>query len=146
MHIVNSVLTIPPSITVLAAAANFKFFVSILTKGNFISQASDSFSTHILGISDITGFVPDTQNSLDTFNDLVTTSSQAELNGIFKYHLIQGVVAFSDSLTDGKEIKTLQGNNVTIHVGPDGTKYVNGLRIISTDYTISNGVLHVIDG
>lgn len=55
-------------------------------------------------------------------------------------------MAFSPDLTDGLQIKTLQGRNLTIHVGPDGTKYVNGLRIIDTDYSIANGVLHRIDG
>lgn len=144
MHIINNVLVYPKSL--LNLGPQFSFFVTILTKGNFINTASDSFSTQILGMTDIMGFIPDSQSALDTFTGLVATGTQADLNGVFKYHLTQSQVTYSSGLVDGLKIKTLQGRNLTIHIGPDGTKYVNGLRIITTDYLMSNGVLHRIDG
>jgi uncharacterized surface protein with fasciclin (FAS1) repeats len=47
-------------------------------------------------------------------------------------------------LTDGLSLKTTNGANLTIHVQGDKT-YVNAARILSTDYIISNGVVHIID-
>jgi uncharacterized surface protein with fasciclin (FAS1) repeats len=47
-------------------------------------------------------------------------------------------------LTDGLSLKTTNGANLTIHV-QDGKTYVNAAQVLSTDYIISNGVVHVID-
>lgn len=57
-----------------------------------------------------------------------------------------GFVGVSSDLTNMEVIRTVQGSNLTIFVGPDGSKYVNNVRIIATDYLINNGVLHTIDG
>ena len=41
-------------------------------------------------------------------------------------------------------MKASNGINLTIHV-QDGETYVNSAKVLSTDYIISNGVVHVID-
>lgn len=43
-------------------------------------------------------------------------------------------------------LTTLQGANLTIRVGDDGSKFVNGAKILETDFLVANGVLHTIDG
>jgi len=63
---------------------------------------------------------------------------------MLEYHGIQGTVAYSPMLTDGKTFKTVQGGEVTVTV-LNGSVYVNAAKIIDPDYLISNGVLHVID-
>jgi uncharacterized surface protein with fasciclin (FAS1) repeats len=60
------------------------------------------------------------------------------------YHFVQGEVAYTPDLTSGKKLKTVQGNDVTITV-LNGSIYVNNQRIISPNYLISTGVLHLIE-
>lgn len=52
-HVINSVLQYPKSL--LDQAPQFSFFVSILTKGNFVNTEVDSFSTRVLAMTDIMG-------------------------------------------------------------------------------------------
>ena len=70
--------------------------------------------------------------------------TQADVFAMLEYHGIQGTVAYSPMLTDGKTFKTVQGGEVTVTV-LNGSVYVNAAKIIDPDYLISNGVLHVID-
>lgn len=60
------------------------------------------------------------------------------------YHWIQGQVKYSTDLTDGLQLKTFQGGNVTISV-INGTTYVNAAKIIDPDFMMAKGVLHLMD-
>lgn len=128
-----------------ATLSNFGYFISVLTQGGFLTTASSPFSEGIIMMSDITIFVPNSQTALDTLTSLTAEPKPENLNDVLKYHL-GSTVQYGEDLQNGKTIKTLQGDDVTIHISPDGTKYVNGIRIISTDNLIANGVAHVIDG
>src|SRR5256885_7919068 len=60
------------------------------------------------------------------------------------YHFLHGEVAYTSSLTNGKKLKTVQGNEITVTVLNDSI-YLNDVRIIDPNYLISTGVLHLIE-
>ena len=72
-----------------------------------------------------------------------------ELNEILTYHLISGNVS-SSQLTDGEEVPTLNGKNITVEIfkGPNGDSVVvldHHARVINADNFVTNGVFHEID-
>ena len=94
----------------------------------------------------MTYFFPNTAGALATFKSMSSALTQQQRNTILEYHVVTGFVGVSSVLTNKEVIRTVQGSNLTIFVGPDGSKFVNDVKIIATDYLINNGVLHTIDG
>ncbi|XP_071171550.1 protein sll1483-like [Mytilus edulis] len=64
------------------------------------------------------------------------------LTEVLTYHVIP-LTYYSAGLKN-LSVKTVEGNNVTIRVSPDGVK-INQARVIVADQSVSNGVFHVID-
>jgi hypothetical protein len=50
----------------------------------------------------------------------------------------------SASLSDGQEIKTVQGQNITVTINDDGV-FINNAKVTVVDLEAANGVVHVID-
>jgi transforming growth factor-beta-induced protein len=65
-----------------------------------------------------------------------------KLKSILLYHVVPGKVT-ADQVTKLSEAVTAQGQKVTIAVA-DGVK-INDARVVKTDITTGNGVIHVID-
>lgn len=61
------------------------------------------------------------------------------------YHVINGTVAYSSTLTNGTSVPTLAGPNVTITISDDDV-FVNSAKVVIPDVLVANGVVHVIDG
>lgn len=68
------------------------------------------------------------------------------LGAILKYHVVAGKVVAADAVKlDGKSAKTLNGKEFKVEV-KDGGVLLNGkVKVVKTDITASNGVIHVID-
>ena len=66
-----------------------------------------------------------------------------DLTEILKYHIAEGRW-MTDDLYDGLQIQTAQGQYLNISQNETGT-FVNGSKIISTDFEAYNGIIHVID-
>merc|ERR1712003_115842 len=66
-----------------------------------------------------------------------------QLTDVLTYHVVSGAKAMSTDLTDGQEIKTVQGDNVTVDLS-DGVK-INKATVNPADVEATNGVIHVID-
>jgi uncharacterized surface protein with fasciclin (FAS1) repeats len=66
------------------------------------------------------------------------------LTEILTYHVVAGTAAFSNDLSDGQTVTTLQGETLTINVGGAGLT-VNGANVTSADIEATNGVIHLID-
>jgi uncharacterized surface protein with fasciclin (FAS1) repeats len=66
---------------------------------------------------------------------------KAKLTAVLTYHVVPGTVMAKD-VKAGK-VKTVQGGELTI--ATTGGVTVNNAKVIKTDVTASNGVIHVID-
>ena len=65
------------------------------------------------------------------------------LPAVLQYHVV-GAEAYSTDLTDGQEIETLLGEDVTVSITADGV-FINNAQVIVADLAADNGVVHVID-
>jgi len=92
----------------------------------------------------MTFFAPNTQAALSAFTSLAPTLTSAELAATFNYHAVPNFIGYSSELTNGMQLQTVQGTNVTITIQGNET-WVNGARIVVSDYLVANGVVHLID-
>src|ERR1700716_2068833 len=79
---------------------------------------------------------------------LVKPESKATLTKILTYHVVPGKLEAS-SLTDGKKLKTVEGEELTVHAAGGKVMIVDAKGGSSTvtipNVNQSNGVLHVVD-
>jgi hypothetical protein len=61
-----------------------------------------------------------------------------------EYHFVTGHVYFTTDLTDGLQMQSVEGHNLTVTVASNGSRYINDAEIIYSDYITNNGVLHVL--
>merc|ERR1719331_3735481 len=67
-----------------------------------------------------------------------------KLDAILEYHVVAGAAAYAKDLHDGEEIKTLEGQDVEVHISRNGVK-INDSNVIIADIGASNGVIHAVD-
>lgn len=70
-------------------------------------------------------------------------ADKAALAKVLTYHVVPGKVLAAD-VVKLQSATTVQGQPLKIEV-KDGTVYVDGAKVLSTDIETSNGVIHVID-
>jgi uncharacterized surface protein with fasciclin (FAS1) repeats len=138
------VLSIPIAGVAEIALAHWEFLISILNTGGYLSAADSDLVDATLNTADVTYFLPNTAEALAKFEALSQNESDIDKRSLFNYHILHNITAYSPDLTNGLSLKTLQGANVTITV-QDGDTYVNAAKIISSDWLIGNGVIHVLD-
>jgi hypothetical protein len=91
---------------------------------------------------DLTIFAPNNAAFQDISSALANLTTE-EAAAILQYHVINGTVAYSSTLSNGT-IPTLGGDNITITI-IDGEVFVNRARVVTADILLANGVLHVLD-
>lgn len=134
IHIINTVLTIPPSLDETALASNLTAAAGALTSANLIDTVN--------GLQNITVFVPNNaafSAIASVFGDL-STEALAE---ILQYHVVAGTVAYSTGLSN-TTIESAEGTELRITVTDNGV-FVNEAKVVLPDVLIANGVVHVID-
>ncbi len=67
----------------------------------------------------------------------------SELKSVLTFHVVEGKILLGD-LKDGQELTTLQGEKLTVKLGPEYTM-INDANITRPDMMASNGVIQVID-
>lgn len=67
------------------------------------------------------------------------------LTAVLTYHVVAGEALTAESLTDGQELTTLQGQTLKVTKSGDQV-LVNGIPVIAADVPATNGVIHVIGG
>ena len=77
-----------------------------------------------------------------TVADLLKPENKAKLVGILTYHVVPGKVMAADVKT--MKAKTVNGQELDIKAA-DGKVTINDAKVIKTDISASNGVIHVID-
>ena len=78
-----------------------------------------------------------------TVESLLKPENREKLQAILTYHVVPGRLMASD-VVQREAAKTVQGSEVRFSV-KDGTAMIDGARILKTDISASNGVIHVID-
>jgi transforming growth factor-beta-induced protein len=79
-----------------------------------------------------------------TLEDLLKPANKAKLRRILSYHVVPGRVMAADVLKLNSA-KAVSGDAIAIKAGGDGSVMVEQARVVKTDITASNGVIHVID-
>jgi uncharacterized surface protein with fasciclin (FAS1) repeats len=83
-----------------------------------------------------------------TVDTLVKPENKAALTKILTYHVVPGKLEASH-LTDGKKLKTVEGEELTVRKSGDKVTIIDAKGDASTvtipDVNQSNGVIHVID-
>jgi len=83
-----------------------------------------------------------------TVDNLVKPENKATLSKILTYHVIAGKLEASD-LTDGKKLKTVEGEQLTIRKSGDKVTIIDSKGDASVvtipNVNQSNGVIHVVD-
>jgi uncharacterized surface protein with fasciclin (FAS1) repeats len=80
-----------------------------------------------------------------TVEKLLKPENKEKLASILKYHVIPSKAMATDVVKlYGKTVKSVEGGMIKVSVDGDTVK-VNNAKVIKTDITCSNGVIHVID-
>src|SRR5215218_2975300 len=83
-----------------------------------------------------------------TVDNLVKPENKATLSKILTYHVVPGKLEASD-LTDGKKLKTVEGEQLTIKKSGDKVTIIDSKGDASVvtipNVNQSNGVIHVVD-
>jgi uncharacterized surface protein with fasciclin (FAS1) repeats len=80
------------------------------------------------------------QKDVDT---LLKPENKEKLSKVLTHHVVSGKLSAAD-LKDGKELTTVQGEKLKVHV-QGGKVMVGDAHVTSADIHASNGVIHVID-
>merc|ERR1712013_506351 len=134
VHVIDSLLTIPPNVSTVAQEANLTALLGALNA----TELTEAVNT----TPDLTIFAPNNAAFQDIASVLANISVE-DAASVLQYHVINGTVAYSSTLTNGS-VPTLGGGNITVTI-IDGEVFVNRARVINSDILLSNGVLHVID-
>ena len=119
-------------------------FLSLAQHWSSWPSYNNSLVNDTLYSPDLTYFIPNTAAALaSTLN--ASFETQQNFGELLGYHILSGTVAYSTSLTNGSQFTTLSGLPLMVTVLDDGTKYINSAKVLSSDYLVSNGVMHVID-
>ncbi|KAK7706295.1 hypothetical protein SLS64_007635 [Diaporthe eres] len=135
VHIIDSVLTIPANDSATALAANLTALAGALTTADLVSTVDTA--------QDVTIFAPSNE-AFAAIQNLAANLSTEQLSSVLTYHVVQGTVGYSSSLTSGLQLTTLNNGQVTITID-DGDVFVNSAEVEVADVLVSNGVVHVID-
>ena len=79
-----------------------------------------------------------------TVESLLKPENKDKLVAILTYHVIPGKVMSKDIASKKLDVKTLQGQAVSVDATGGGVK-VGAASVVAADVAASNGVIHVID-
>jgi uncharacterized surface protein with fasciclin (FAS1) repeats len=133
IHIIDHVLTIPPTYAEAATAAGLSSLVGALN------------ATGLMPISpNVTLFAPNNA-AFQAIAGGLSNLTTDQIRSVLTYHAVVGnAPGYSSGLTNGTVLKTVNGANLTITIN-SGRVFVNGARVVTPDVLVANGVIHVID-
>lgn len=123
------------NVSTTATAAGLTALAGALTTLNLV-EAVDT-------LPDVTIFAPNNA-AFEAIAGAIGNLTTDQLTSILTYHVINGTVGYSSELTDGQQIPTLGGGQITINI-EDGNVLVNNARVVTPNVLVRNGVVHVID-
>ena len=135
-------------VDVAAANSDFTTLVAAVDAAGLVDALSDPDATY-------TVFAPTNEAFADALDALGLTAEELladteTLTSILTYHVLDETVTSGDLAAAGTEditVTTLNGEDLTVIVGDDGTVSFadQSATVITADIEASNGVIHVID-
>lgn len=120
------------------AAGNFKTLAAALQAAGLVEA--------LKGKGPFTVFAPTDEAFAKlppgTVETLLKPENKAKLQAVLKYHVVGAQVLAKD--VKAGSVATLEGQRIDISV-KDGTVMVDKAKVVKTDITATNGVIHVID-
>ncbi|KAJ1323866.1 transforming growth factor-beta-induced protein [Microdochium nivale] len=144
IHKVDEILSFGAPLQLFTARAGYSSFNAALGAANLGIDfgLSGSDTATLLNVSDFTVFVPENA-AFDRIGSVLESADVATLQDVLRYHFVPNVV-FSTGLGN-VTVTTLQGDELTVSVFPDGSAFVNGAKITFANNILWNGIVHVID-
>lgn len=142
VHVIDEVLTLPPTLPELLSTANFTSLLGALSLANQAGLSANAFQT----LNQPTIFAP-TNEAFQNIGSLLGGLTPMDVANILMYHIVD-MPAFASDLSDGQELPTLGGGSVTVSVrdGDDGPLvFINGARVVLPNLALMEGVAHGID-
>src|SRR5512135_717745 len=125
-------------VAVASGADNFKTLVAAVKAAGLVET--------LQGKGPFTVFAPTdaafAKLPAGTVEDLLKPENKEKLVAILTYHVVRGKVMAADVKT--MKAKTVNGKELSITV-EDGKVTVDNAKVIKTDVTAENGVIHIID-
>lgn len=87
-------------------------------------------------------------DGFDSLDDFDTDPERALLASILTYHVVSGAAVFSDDLSEGQQVTTVQGETLSVSLqGGVTITDASGVpaTVTAADIETSNGVVHIID-
>ena len=129
-----------PDIVQVATDAGFNTLVAAVSAADLVET--------LQGPGPFTVFAPTDEafaNLPDgTLDDLLLPENKETLSAILTYHVVSGRVT-AEQVVTLNSATTVQGEDIAITV-VDGTVFLNGVAVTTTDVEASNGIIHIIDG
>ena len=135
LHIIDTVLTIPGSLTDTLVAGGLTAAVGALRRAGI--------ETPLNMASDLTVFVPN-NDAFNAIGSLINGMTLEQLTTVLNYHVVQGKVLYSQLIAAGTQL-TAEGASLNFRI-QDGGLFVNSARVVTSDILVGNGVVHVVDG
>ena len=95
---------------------------------------------------DLTLFAP-TNQGFQNIGSATGDLSTEQLTEILLYHAVSGV-NYLNTLEDGAVLQTVQGGTLTVtvrEVEGEVITFINGVRVVNSNFPVANGVVHGID-
>lgn len=144
IHKVDTVMAFGAPLQLFTARSGYTAINAAIESADLgISFGLTGADTPTLNISDYTIFVP-TNEAFENIGSVLQSADLQTLQSVLSYHIIPNNVIFSPSLGN-VTVSSLQGEDLTFTVLPDGTAWVNNAKIIFPNSILYNGIAHVID-
>ncbi|KAF9739969.1 hypothetical protein PMIN06_003485 [Paraphaeosphaeria minitans] len=135
IHIIDRVLTLPPSVLEAALALNLTSLYGAVNLTDSVEAASTR---------NITVFAPNNE-AFNSIGSALANLSSDDLQSILEYHIVENVY-YSADLANGTTLQTEDDDrDLTITTNENGTVFVNAAEVVVPNILIANGVLHIID-
>lgn len=155
IHVIDTVLMPEDNIVEIASATDsLSTLVSAVVAAELVDTLSDEAPgfTVFAPNNDAFAAVADTVNPLlatindDDASDDDKAVARATLQSVLTYHVLpMQVDAAAAVAAAGTSVTTVNGKQIDITT-EDGNVFINGVEVIATDISASNGVVHVLEG
>jgi uncharacterized surface protein with fasciclin (FAS1) repeats len=143
IHVIDKFLQPPVDFLSAATAAGLSYYLAIVNKARFMRSYDPTLVGAAFTRSDFTLFAANSAVAVSQMDAAIKNG--ANFPNIFGYQLVAGSVIYSPMFKNGTQVTTASGLPLMVTILEDGTIYINGAKVIASDYLLSNGVMHVID-